>query len=60
MKDEKDEYDTKGRMGTTVKTKKLYENPQLELYEINVDILTASCDETPDDEFSFGDFFGSF
>ena len=48
-------------MGTTMKTKKTYDDPQLELYEINVDILTASCDnETPEDEFSFGDFFGSF
>ena len=57
----KDEINIKGRMGTTMKAKKLYEDPQLELYEINVDILTASCDsETPEHEFSFGDFFGSF
>lgn len=44
-----------------MKAKKLYEDPQLELYEINVDILTASCgSETEEDPLSFGDFFGSF
>ncbi len=57
----KDEINIKGRMGTTMKAKKLYEDPQLELYEINVDILTASCsNETEEDPLSFGDFFGSF